>query len=51
MGTETTGAENTLQEQEAFRKPGRLLPTMISPQTAFDFKATYVKGQYKFRNK
>jgi hypothetical protein len=52
MDTETTGAENTLPEQEAPRKSGRNPPIVMTPTTNLirlqsDLKE-HVKGEYKF---
>jgi hypothetical protein len=54
MDMEATGAENTIPEQEALRKPGRL-PLIIMASTTnlirlqIDLK-DHVKGAYKFKN-
>jgi hypothetical protein len=54
VDTETTGAENTLLEQETPRKSGRPPPIMLTSITNFirlqrDLKE-HVKGEYEFRN-
>jgi hypothetical protein len=54
MDTETTGAENTLPEQQALRKPGRAPPIMTTSTTNLISLRTdstdHVKEEYKFRN-
>jgi hypothetical protein len=54
MDTETSGAENTLPEQEAPRKSGRPPPIVMTSTTNLiqlqcDLKE-HVKGEYEFRN-
>jgi hypothetical protein len=54
METETTGAENTLLEQEAPRKPGRLPPIMMTSTTNLiqlqSSLKEHVKGEHRFQN-
>jgi hypothetical protein len=54
MDTETPGAENTLPEQEALRKPGRSPPIVLTStrnliRLQSDLK-DHIKGEYKFKN-
>jgi hypothetical protein len=52
MDMETTGAENTLPEQEAPRKPGRPPPTVMTSTTNLSRRQSdlkeHVKGEYEF---
>jgi hypothetical protein len=54
MDSETTELENTLQEQEAPRKPGSPPPIVITFTTKLirlqSKVKDHVKGEYKFRN-
>jgi hypothetical protein len=54
MDTETTGAENTLPEQEVPRKSGRP-PTIVMTSITYLIRLQsdlneHVKGEYEFRN-
>jgi hypothetical protein len=54
MDMQTTGARNTLPEQEAHKKSGRSPPIMLTSTTKLiriqrDLKE-HVKGEYEFRN-
>jgi hypothetical protein len=54
MDKETTGAENTLPEQEAPRKSGRPPPTVMTSTTKLirlqSGLKDHAKGEYEFRN-
>jgi hypothetical protein len=54
VDTETTGAENTLPEEEVSRKPGRPPPIVMTSTTNLirlqsDLE-DHIKGEYEFRN-
>jgi hypothetical protein len=54
MDTETTGAENTLPEEEAPRKSGRpppiVMPSSINVIKLLNDLKEHVEGEYEFRN-
>jgi hypothetical protein len=50
MDTETIGAENSLPEREAPRKPGRPPPIVMTSTTNLIRLQIDIKGEYEFRN-
>jgi hypothetical protein len=55
MDTETTGAKNTLTDQEAPRKPGRPPPIMLTSAINLihlqNNLEDHIQGEYAFQNK
>jgi hypothetical protein len=53
MDMDTTGAENTLPEQEAPREPSRPPPIMTSITNLIKIKSNlkdHIKGEHEFQN-